>query len=268
MPYIRAGDLNMHYIEQGQGESVLLVHGNWTTSSSWLPVLERLPAGLRGIAPDMRGRGATEGSNSSYTIPELAQDLRAFAGALDLESFHLVGHSLGSAVAMQFALESPERVLSLTVLSPAWVDGMPEAYNVPAAQQALRDDKELFARALKLMMPTLPEGDLWQQLVDEGHKQRIEATLANLTALIEWKPGDRLGDLGVPTLVVSGGLDPLTGGENANRAAQALRAEEVVIPGAGHSPNIEAPDRFVELLSRHINAHRSTQSTNERYNNA
>ena len=264
MPFARAGDLNVYYVEQGQGEPVLFVHGNWVTSTSWLPVLERLPAGLRGIAPDVRGRGKTEGPDSGYTIPELAQDLRAFVDALGLDRFHLAAHSLGSAMAMQLALESPERVISLTVLSPAWVDGMPEAYNAPAAQQALKDNIDIYAQALKMMMPTLPEGDLWRRLVDEGHEQRIEATLRNLPALLEWKPGDSLRQTGVPTLVVSGEHDPLTGGVNAHRAAQALGAEEVVIPGVGHSPNIEAPDRFVELLVGHVGAHGSTNSKSER----
>jgi pimeloyl-ACP methyl ester carboxylesterase len=258
MPFVKAGDLNVHYIEQGEGEPVLLVHGNWVTNSTWLPVLERLPAGLRGIAPDVRGRGKTEGPHSGYTIPELAADLRAFADALGLGRFHLVGHSLGSAIAMQFAVESPERVVTLTVLSPAWVDGMPEAYNVPAAQQAITDNKDMYAGALKMMMPTLPEGDLWRRLVDEGHGQRIEATLANLPALLKWKPGDSLREIGAPALVISGEMDALTGGANAHRAAEALGAEEIVMPGVGHSPNVEAPDRFVELLLGHINAHRST----------
>ena len=258
MPFVKAGDLNVHYIEQGEGEPVLLVHGNWVTNSTWLPVLERLPAGLRGIAPDVRGRGKTEGPHSGYTIPELAADLRAFADSLGLDRFHLAGHSLGSAITMQFALESPERLLTHTVVSPAWVDGMPEAANVPAAQQTLKDNKQVFTVALKAMMPALPEGDLWQRLVDEGHGQRIEATLANLPALLNWRPGDRLREIGVPTLVISGELDAYTGGANARRAAEALGAEQVVIPGVGHSPNVEAPDRFVELLLGHINAHRST----------
>ena len=165
---------------------------------------------------------------------------------------------------MQFALESPGRLLTHTVVSPAWVDGMPEAYNVAAAQQALTDNKEMYAGALKTMMPTLPEGELWRRIVEEGHGQRIEATMGNLTALMEWKPGDSLRQTGVPTLVISGEMDALTGGANARRAAQALAAEEVVMPGVGHSPNVEAPDRFVELLMGHVNAHHATNSESVR----
>jgi pimeloyl-ACP methyl ester carboxylesterase len=252
MPHIPAGDLNIYYLEKGEGTPVVFVHGNWTTSTEWEPVLERLPAGYRGLAPDVRGRGRTEGPDNTYTMPELAADLRAFVDALGLDTFHLVSHSLGSAIALQFALESPERLRTLTVLAPGWVDGMPAAYNVPAAQQALYDDPALFAQALKFQMPTLPDGDLWQRLVTEGHQQRPSATLANLPALLNWQPGAALRAIPVPVLVASGAQDVLTGGANAERAADVLNTQAVVIEGVGHSPNIEAPDQFVALLMAHI----------------
>ena len=252
MPTINADNLNIHYIEHGEGTPVLFVHGNWSTSAWWGPVLQRLPSGLRGIAYDMRGRGRTEGPDNAYTIEELAADLRALGDALGLDTFHLVGHSLGSAVAMQFALDDQERVLTLTCVSPAWVDGMPPAYNVPAAQIAIKNDPALFAQALKAQAPTAPEDDFWRELVSEAHGQRIEAALGSLPALLEWKPGDKLGEVTVPTLVISGELDVLTGGANADRAAAALGARHVIMPGVGHSPIIEAPDAFMALLADHI----------------
>lgn len=119
MPAINANDLNVHYIEAGEGVPIVFVHGNWTTSLSWRPVLERLPEGYRGVAYDGRGRGETTGPDNDYTMSELAADLLAFADALGLDSFHLVGHSLGSGIAMQFALDHPERLRSLVVVSPA-----------------------------------------------------------------------------------------------------------------------------------------------------
>lgn len=252
MPHIPSADLNIYYLEKGEGTPVVFVHGNWTTGTEWEPVLDRLPPGWRGLAPDVRGRGQTTGPDNDYTMPELAADLRAFVDALGLDTFHLVGHSLGSAIALQFALESPERLKTLTVLAPGWVDGMPAAYNVPAAQQALHADPAYFAQALKFQMPTLPDGDLWQRLVTEGHQQRVSATLANLPALVAWQPGDALGAIPVPVLVVSGEQDVLTGGASAERAAAVLHTQSVVIPGTGHSPNVEAPDQFMALLLAHL----------------
>ena len=251
MPMLRAADLDVHYIEAGDahGVPVLFVHGNWGSASWWEPLLARLPARYRGIAYDVRGRGETTGPDSSYAIDALAADLLAFATAVGAERFHLVGHSLGTAIAMQAALDAPERVRSLAVIAPAWVDGMPAAYAVPAGQVAIKNDAALFATALKPLAPSAPDDDYWKRLVREGHGQRIEAALRNIDALLAWAPGDRLAAIPGPKIVIAGALDPLTGGANAERAAAALGARLVTLDGVGHSPNIEAPDRVAALLA-------------------
>jgi pimeloyl-ACP methyl ester carboxylesterase len=248
MPVARAGDLEVSYLEAGRGTPVVLVHGNWATGSWWEPTLARLPAGRRGIAPDMRGRGRTRGPDNDYSIRSLADDLRSFADSLDLGSFDLVGHSLGSCVAIQFALAHPERLRSLTVVSPGWIDGMPGAYAIPERQQQLKDDPAYFALALRAIVPGAPDDEFWARLLREGREQTIAAALALLPALTEWAPGDEVGRIAVPRTVISGELDLFTGGPNAIRVASALGCELVTIPRVGHGPMIEAPAEFARLL--------------------
>ena len=251
MPRLRAADLDVHYLEAGDpsGIPVVFVHGNWATASWWEPLLARLPARYRGLAPDVRGRGGTTGPDSSYEIGALAADLLAFATAAGAERFHLVGHSLGGAIALQTALDAPERIRSIAAIGPAWVDGAPAVYNQPDRQRALASDSTFFGTALKALAPAAPDDDYWKRLVREGHAQRIEATLRNLDALERWTPGDRLASITAPKLVVAGALDPLTGGAVAERAAAALGTRLVTMDGVGHSPNIEAPDRVMGLLA-------------------
>jgi pimeloyl-ACP methyl ester carboxylesterase len=257
MPTVKANDLNVHYIERGAGEPIVFVHGNWATAGWWEPTLEQLPDGWRGIAPDMRGRGGTTGPDSGYAIPSLAADLLAFADALGLEAFHLVGHSLGSAVAMQAALDQPERIRTLTVVAPAWVDGMPEAFNAPEQQLALKANPAIFEQAMRAIIPAPEDPALFERLLREGIEQTEPAALHNLDALLSWKPGDSLRDLPMPKLVVNGANDVLTGGAVAERAAQALGARHEVLPAVAHAPNLEAVDAWMRLLLDHVTQARS-----------
>lgn len=252
MPFVQAGDLRVHYREAGAGEPVIFIHGNWASGAWWERVLERLPAGYRGLAPDLRGRGQTEGPDNDYSLEALAGDLLAFADALGLERFHLVGHSLGAGVALQTALDAPARVLTLTVIAPPWAEGMPEELNMPDRQRMLKAQPEVFRQAIKMMAPTAPDDDYWARLVEEGHAQRLEAAIGNMVSLSAWKPGARLGSITAPKLVIGGALDPLITPDVVRRTASFLGVEPVILEGVGHSPNVEAPETLVGLLMTHI----------------
>ena len=256
MPSIHAGDLDVHYIENGtQGGlgSIIFVHGNWATSSWWEPVLARLPDNSwRGIAYDVRGRGRTTGPDSDYSIPSLAADLGSFIAALGLDSTHLVGHSFGSAIAMQYALEHPANVRSLTVVAPAWVDGMPNPPGTLERQRKLQDNAAAFFDAMSWLCPSMPVGSFWNRLLIEGHEQRWEATKGNVEALANWKPGKRLRGIPCPKLVIGGEDDPLVNAVIVEKAAAALDALRVMMPGVDHGMIIEAPDRFLSYFTEFI----------------
>lgn len=247
MTYVKAGDLDVFYLEKGAGTPVVLVHGNWGSSTWWEPVLERLPQGRRGIAPDLRGRGRTRGPDNEYSVKSMAADVLAFADALRIDRFDLVGHSLGSCIAMEIALSHPERLRSLVVVSPGWIDGMPQAYAVPERQKQLKDDPAFRAMALRAIVPG-KDDDLWRRILDDASKQTLPAAMALLTTLTAWKPGDAVGAITLPRVVIAGANDAFTGGPNAVRVAQALRCELVTMPGVAHGPMIEAPDEFARIL--------------------
>ncbi len=132
--------------------------------------------------------------------------------------------------------------------------GMPVAAAVSLIEGAMRGqvaikrDPQLFERALRALAPGAAADDRWRRLVAEGHEQRLQAALLNLGALTRWHPGDALRRVAAPILVVAGALDPLTGGANVRRASDVLGARSVVLPGVGHSPNVEAPDALAALL--------------------
>jgi pimeloyl-ACP methyl ester carboxylesterase len=280
MPFIETQTLRVHYEQAGSGRNALvLVHGNFASSRWWKPVLDSLPAGWRAYAPDLRGCGRTESSSSGvpseFAIPRLADDLAEFVERLDLPAFHLVGHSLGGAVALQLALGRPERVRSLTLVAPAPADGLaamrkghsPYARMLRAVDPgsaasmfALREgyrvhsmlgtNRVMLRRALPNMMPGAAiDPPLFEALLDDAARIRPETVVGFLQALDDWNVEQDLQRLEVPTLIFAGGKDTLVATEDLERMARLMPSGELLAwPGVGHSPQLERPEEFMESL--------------------
>ncbi|MFC6085118.1 alpha/beta fold hydrolase [Sphaerisporangium aureirubrum] len=118
---VRTDRLATYVRERGEGVPVLFVHGNLSDGSVWDEQLSLLPDGLHGIAPDLRGFGRSEAAPVDATrgLGDFRDDLSALLDALGAGATHLVGHSLGGGVVMDFAIHHPERVRTLTVVAPA-----------------------------------------------------------------------------------------------------------------------------------------------------
>src|SRR4051812_3850475 len=225
MPFVDLQDLRVHYEEAGSGRNVLvLVHGNFASSRWWQRVFDRLPRGFRAYAMDLRGCGQTESRSGGYSIPRLSTDVGAFVDALDLPAFHLVGHSLGGAVALDFALRRPERVRSLALVAPSPAGGLAamrngsspsarmlrsvssDALSMFAMRQAYRmhgalGTKRLMLRdALAKMMPgaTL-DAAVFEALLDDAARLRPEAGGGFFPALDGGDGGREVPGFGVPT---------------------------------------------------------------------
>jgi pimeloyl-ACP methyl ester carboxylesterase len=119
MPSIDVNGARVAYTAAGSGETVLLLHSSAGSSAQWRPLTEILQARRRVLAPDLHGYGQT-GQRPGPASPGLA-DAAALADAVLAQSagrIHLVGHSYGGAVALRFAVDRPERLLSLTLIEP------------------------------------------------------------------------------------------------------------------------------------------------------
>lgn len=102
------------------GIPVVFIHGNFSSSTYWEETMLALPPAFRGIAPDLRGYGSTEDLRIDATrgARDWSDDLKALSDTFGDRPAHIVGWSLGAAVAMQFLLDYPELVSSLTLVSP------------------------------------------------------------------------------------------------------------------------------------------------------
>jgi pimeloyl-ACP methyl ester carboxylesterase len=106
--------------ESGSGVPVLFVHGNLSDGSAWREQLGLLPAGLRGIAPDLRGfgNGPREPIDATRGVGDFRDDLVALLDDLGLGTVHLVGHSMGGGIVMDLAARHPGRVRTITLVAP------------------------------------------------------------------------------------------------------------------------------------------------------
>lgn len=243
---------------QGEGREVVLLPGFGTDISAFarqVPVLSERFA-VVGVNP--RGVGLSDAPEAeAYEVATAAEDASRVAG----ESVHVVGASLGAAVALEWAIRKPEQVRSLTLVTP-FLEATPRLLAVLdlwcAAAEA--GGPALVAKS------TLPWlfGD--ETLADPRARERVERGLADIAARVtpaalrRWARGveawsgsrvDEIGAIAAPTLIIAGGRDLLTPGAEA-LAGAFPRSKCVMVSSAGHAIALEAADAVNEALLNHL----------------
>ncbi len=116
----------IHYLEQGEGEKVfLLIHGNFSSSLHYSPLLERMPKDVKVLTPDMRGFGDSTYYRRIQSLAELAEDMYLFLQAKHVKKAFVVGWSLGGGVALELAAAHPETVEKMVLINSTTHRGYP-----------------------------------------------------------------------------------------------------------------------------------------------
>ncbi len=243
---------------QGEGREVALLPGFGTDLGAFARQVPALAERFAVVGIHPRGVGLSDAPEAErYDVTTAADDAARVAG----ESVHVVGASLGAAVAMEWALRSPEQVRSLTLVTP-FVRASPRLIAVVDLWCAAAEQGGS-ALVAKVIAPWLFSDET---LGDPRALARVEAGLAETAgrvspaAMRRWAAGlaawsgtreDALGSIAVPTLIIAGGRDLLTPGAEA--LSQALpRAKCVVVSSAGHAVALEAADAVNEALLGHL----------------
>jgi pyruvate dehydrogenase E2 component (dihydrolipoamide acetyltransferase) len=242
----------------GDGDdAVVLVHGYGGDRSSWQFVQEPIAAsGRRVYALDLPGHGSSDKDVGDGSLDTLAAAVLGFLDELEIDRAHLVGHSLGGAVAIAAAATAPARVRSLTLVAPAGFGSPPDTEYLRgfAAAESRRDLKPLLGHLFaddKYVTRQLVEDLLRYKRID-GVGPALESLLGTLL------DGDEqaidslavLARLDVPTVLVWGGDDRILPVPEAVTVEAA--ATLTVVPGAGHMPHVEQPDAVVAAVEQAI----------------
>lgn len=278
MPILQTAELAMQYETAGRGRHALvlvLVHGNFATWRWWKPILDAPPKGFRVFAPTLRGFGGTHTPAPARSVDVLARDLYAFVRGLGLDRFHLVGHSLGGAVTMQYALTWPDTLASLGLVAPAPGDGLEAMRARPDMigtllrwtdptwvssrlmlvqtlrwQRFVGARRQTLARALARMMPAaVPDAIDFEALLADALAIDEHVVVDTYEALRRWDIRARLVELDVPVRVLAGRHDALVPLPALEALAGALpRARLDIWEHVGHSPQLERPAEFSAWL--------------------
>jgi pimeloyl-ACP methyl ester carboxylesterase len=115
-----------HYLEQGQGDTtIILIHGNFSSSLYYTPLLNRLPKNVKVLTPDLRGFGDSSYYRRFKSLSELAEDIYLFMQAKGVEKAHIAGWSLGGGVALEFAANHPEATDKVVLINASTHRGYP-----------------------------------------------------------------------------------------------------------------------------------------------
>jgi pimeloyl-ACP methyl ester carboxylesterase len=248
---IKVGSISHAYVQSGKGEPLVLLHGGESSLSQYDLFRPLLGPGIKAIAYDQRGVGASEDGSDPYTIATLAQDCAGLIEALGYDRAHLMGASLGGAIAMHVALDHPERVASLTLISaPSSLSD-----NASAAQKVIAMSPPERARFM-LDAVISPDG----QRRDPGLVEQVRSVLqrsamssARQAAIRTLDCTDRLAEITAPTLVINGTDDPLVPVATAELLAERIPAAALeLIEGGRHGLTLEQRDVTAGLVRRFV----------------
>ncbi|MBM3774953.1 MAG: acetoin dehydrogenase dihydrolipoyllysine-residue acetyltransferase subunit [Acidobacteria bacterium] len=245
--------LTLRYLKRGDGgQPAVLLHGFGGDLNSWLFNHEALASGRAVYALDLPGHGGSSKLSGQHDIPELAGALAAFLDATGIGRTHLVGHSLGGAVALQFAAAHPERTASLVLVASAGLGEEIDGGYVEGFISASRR-KEIQPLLDRLFTdPALVS----KRLVDDVLKyKRIDGVGASLRLIADhfWPAGKQaqvlrgvLEQLPLPRLVIWGSEDRIIPAAHAQGLAAGVAAH--ILPGSGHMVHMEAAGEVNRLI--------------------
>jgi 3-oxoadipate enol-lactonase len=239
--------MNLHYETVGTGRlAIVLTHGLAASSVTWRAQVEAFSARHRVITWDLRGHGQSGSPQGSYRLADLAADLRSILDRERISRAVVLGHSAGGVIAMQFALDHPERAAGLILVGTA-SECNQKAFEFYEQLASLAEGRGMEAVHRRLGLGSNPE-----ELAVPAEPAAF-AKVARAMGNLHREPlTPRLGEIGCPTLIIVGDKDFLGVGGSVILSRRIAGAELHIVPERGHGVFLEDPGRFNALVERFL----------------
>ncbi|MDQ4118637.1 MAG: alpha/beta fold hydrolase [Actinomycetota bacterium] len=243
----------VHYVEHGAGEPVVLLHQTPRSWDEYRDVLPLLGADRRAIAMDTLGFGASDRPDEPWTIELFAAGVLDLCDGLGLDRVAVVGHHTGGVIAVEVAATAPERVHGLVLSGTPFVDAHrrrrvaasrpPIDHVVPAADGSHL--AQLWANRAGFYPPDRP--DLLERLVRDALAVLDRVEEGHL-AVNDYRMEERIGLVRAPTLALCGELDTFSLPDLPRITAAIPGARGAVLPGTGVPAVDHRPEQFATAV--------------------
>lgn len=258
MSYAEIPAGRLYYEQHGNGVPLLCIQGLGLDVSGWRAQIPAWSRHFQVTVFDNRDVGRSFYSEAPYDIRTLAQDALALADRLGLERFHLLGSSMGGAIAQELALACPERVITLTLCVSYGGNGAwgRERFRLSLAGSAHKSDEQL---ATELMLLTLSEAT-FEEMADQiemmgrlvlsyPYRQRREGYERQLQAGASHEARERLPELRMPVHVIGAEQDVFVPVWKSRELADLIPGARLsIVAGAAHAVNLERTAEYNALV--------------------
>lgn len=264
MPIVACGKFNIHYLEEGKGYPVVLIHGLAGDHTAWKPYLAALKDGYRVIAFDNPGSGKSSPVPADVTMADLARATLALMDHLKIDAAHIVGRSMGGAVAQEMYFAQPNRIRTIAMAaSLAKLD--------PIGDRLIRNMRDIigwrknWTEWAKVASPVFvspkffnenPDrmADIERLLGDESRDQVSYTNLAN--SILAYDALDRIGSIKCPTLIMAGRVDPICSMSSTQWMVERMpHAELVVFENSSHFFLMEEAPKAMATIKQWLTRH-------------
>jgi len=257
-----ATGVELAYWEQGNphGNVVILVPGYTDSHHSFDRILPRFPNAYHVLALEMRGHGDSSKPACCYTQPDFAADIAAFMDAKAIGHAAFVGHSMGSFIVQQVALDYPKRVEQIVLIGSApTVSGNQGVIDLMSFVDTLEDPIDpSFVRDFQASTFYRPiPASFLETAVEDSLKVPASVWKQALSGLLQEDHSSRLPGLAAPTLILNGDQDTLFPTEQATQLNALIPKSKLVIyPMTGHAPHVEVPAQVVRDMDKFLHLRR------------
>jgi len=260
MPQVKANDIHLYYEVNGQGQPLLFLHGLGSSVRDWERQVPEFSESYQTIAFDLRGHGRSDKPAGPYSLPLFASDTTGLLKALGLGPAHVVGISLGGAIAFQLTLDSPELVKTLTIVNsgPTMTGGTQDAQQEVERRVAIVRQMGMRAMGQALsggLFPKPEQASLRDTFVQRWAENDPDAYIEATRSVVGWNVTDRLGSIQCPTLVISADQDYTPVALKEAYVRLMPDAQLAVIADAHHATPLEKPAEFNAVLAQFLARH-------------